>query len=82
MGNEYKNNYKFVIFDTPPISKASIPVRLGGIVDGMILVVESEKTHKEKMVRAKEQLDQVKTRILGVVLNKNKDHLPKFLRKK
>jgi Mrp family chromosome partitioning ATPase len=42
---------------------------LTGLVDGVVLVVRSGVTERRALERAKEQLDRVGARVLGIVLN-------------
>ena len=37
--------------------------------DGVVFVVASGKTHKERSIRAKELLEKAKSQLLGVVVN-------------
>lgn len=73
---EYRDNYEYVLFDTPPVSAGSTALRIGSAADGVVLVVESERTLLEAAKRGKEQLGQVGARILGVVLNKRRLPIP------
>ena len=56
-----------------PIGKATIAVTdaavLGTKVDGVLLVVSAAKTRRDHALRAKEQLERVKVRLVGAVLN-------------
>jgi protein-tyrosine kinase len=69
---EMKARYpdRMIIFDTPPVLISADALALGRFVDGVVLVVEAEKTSKEDVVRVVELL---KDRpIVGTVLNKAK----------
>lgn len=59
-----------VIFDTPPCLAVSDAAALANKVDGILLVLEAGKTRREAAVRAKESLEQVGGKILGVVMTK------------
>jgi capsular exopolysaccharide synthesis family protein len=59
-----------VIFDTPPCLAVSDPAVLASRVDGVLLVLQAGKSRREAAVRAKEALEQVGAKILGVVLTK------------
>ncbi len=76
-----KNDYSFVIFDSPAIGATSSSVRLASLLDGVILVTESERARWEAVQRVKEQLIKANVNILGVVLNKKQFHIPRFLYK-
>lgn len=79
---EYKEQYRFVIFDSPAVNESSAAVRLASLVDAVILVVEAERTRRETVLRVKEQLQQVEAKILGVVLNKRRFPIPGILYRK
>ncbi|RMH61232.1 MAG: polysaccharide biosynthesis tyrosine autokinase [Calditrichaeota bacterium] len=64
-----RNDFDFVLFDTPPIIAVTDAAILGTIVDGAILVVKAGQTNYDALVRAKSLLDAVNTRILGALLN-------------
>ena len=57
----------YIIIDSPPIISTAEPILLSKLVDGIILVVKANQTHKEAVLRAVNGLDREK--IIGVVLN-------------
>lgn len=64
-----KSNYDFVMIDAPPILAATDAALLGSKVDATIIVYRVGKIARVTLRRAKSQLENVKARILGVVLN-------------
>jgi non-specific protein-tyrosine kinase len=58
-----------VILDSPPLLAVADGLVLGATVDAAILVVRSGATRRTLAQRAKEQLDRVEARLLGVVVN-------------
>ncbi|MBO8126470.1 MAG: CpsD/CapB family tyrosine-protein kinase [Firmicutes bacterium] len=66
---ELRERADIVIVDTPPLLPVTDAAVLASIVDGTILVVKSGETHKQAVIRAKQSLESVNARILGVVLN-------------
>ncbi len=84
---QWRLEYKFIIFDTPPMQcdmkqcDMNFPIHLASLVDGNILVIETEGVRWEVAVRVKERLLQSNAKILGVVLNKRKYYIPKWLYK-
>ena len=40
------SQYDYIIFDMPPVSQTSMTARLSGLMDMVLLVIESEKTSK------------------------------------
>jgi len=58
-----------VLFDAPPVIAVTDAVVLGTRVDGVLLVIGAGQTKREHAKRAKELLEKVKVRVIGVVLN-------------
>ncbi|AST58627.1 tyrosine protein kinase [Thermoanaerobacterium thermosaccharolyticum] len=71
--NKLKENYDYVLLDAPPVLLVTDPTVLAPVVDGVILVIQANKTEIEATKRAKEILTNVKANILGAVLNKVKE---------
>lgn len=67
---EVSSIYDTVLFDTPPVNSVADASILSSRMDGVILVVEAGSTEREAVIIAKQQLEKVNARILGVVLNK------------
>lgn len=59
----------YVLFDLPPMLDISDALVLGAKVDGMVLVVWGDKTSREALKKAREKLDLLKVRTLGVIIN-------------
>ena len=78
---ELKQKFDFIIFDAAPVVEFPDSYALAPKVDGIILVVEAEKTSIEDAQRAKRNIEQAGGRLLGVVLNRRKNYIPSFLRK-
>ena len=68
--NAFKEEFDYVIIDTPPAGVVTDGALVGAYTDGIILVVASGDVEIEAAKRAKGLLDNVKANILGVVLNK------------
>ncbi|SHH68115.1 polysaccharide biosynthesis tyrosine autokinase [Clostridium grantii] len=65
-----KNDFDYIILDTPPVIPVTDAQVIANEADGVILVVASNEADKDAVVRAKELLLKVRANILGVVLNK------------
>ena len=59
----------FVLFDLPPMLEISDALVLGAKVDGIVLVVWGDKTSREALKKAREKLDLLKVRTIGVIIN-------------
>lgn len=72
------SEYDFIIFDLPPITQTSGSIRLASQMERTLLVVEAEKTSKDKIKQAKSHLARTKTQ-LAAVLNHSRTYGPKSL---
>ncbi len=70
---EMKERYpeRFIIFDTSAVLTSADPLVLANLVDGILLVVEAEKTKKEDLLKT---LEMFKNKpVIGTVFNKSLD---------
>lgn len=61
--------YRYVIFDTPPLSAFVDAAVLSTIVDGTLLVVGENVVRRDELVAAYDQLEKAHANILGAVTN-------------
>lgn len=71
--NNIKEDYDYVFIDAPPIGIVTDAGIISTYSDGTILVVASNETDADMVKIAKERLERVNSRILGVILNKFED---------
>lgn len=64
-----KDEYDYVILDTPPVQAVTDSQILSTKVDGTILVVRADKTKKDGVQNAISLLKKVNANIIGTVLN-------------
>lgn len=62
--------YDWVIVDAPPIGGMADALVVGGLVDGIILVVEGDRTTRDVAIDGVAQLTSVGGRVLGAILNR------------
>ena len=74
--------FKYVVVDAPPLAGHPETLLLSRKADGVILVIESEKTRKQSALWAKKQIETAGGKLLGVVLNKRKYRIPNWLYKR
>ena len=65
-----KEEYDYVLIDTPPVLPVTDSLVLGRMVDGLIMVIDSGEVKVEMAREVKNQLVHAGANILGVVLNK------------
>ncbi|MGM0841648.1 MAG: polysaccharide biosynthesis tyrosine autokinase [Bacillota bacterium] len=65
---ELKKEYEYIIIDSPPMV-VSDSLALANKVDGCIFVVNAQRSKRDEVTDGIQQLQQVQTEILGIVLN-------------
>jgi capsular exopolysaccharide synthesis family protein len=76
-----KEQFDIIIFDAAPVIEFPDSFALASKVDSIILVTQSERTAIEDAQQAKRYLEHAGGHIMGVVLNRQKDYMPTFLKK-
>jgi capsular exopolysaccharide synthesis family protein len=77
--NDLRERFDFIIIDGAPLDGYSESFFLASKVDGVVLVVESERTKKQVVKKIKKELEWGPINLLGVVLNKKRNYIPKTL---
>lgn len=75
---EAYNMFDIILIDTPPVLVVTDTQILANKCDGIVLVVRSEKTEKDKIVKAKQILDKASGKQLGVVLNDKREEKEQY----
>jgi capsular exopolysaccharide synthesis family protein len=71
--------FDYVIFDSHSILSASDTSIAARHFDGVVIVVECEKTKWEVLQMASEKIQKLRGNIIGVVMNKRKYYIPRAL---
>ena len=74
-----KKKFTYIIFVSGPVLTCPETSALACKTDGLIMVVESEKTKAEILHSAKHYLVNSKVNILGAILNKKKHYIPESI---
>jgi capsular exopolysaccharide synthesis family protein len=69
MLEQLKETYDMIIIDTPPALAVTDAQVVATRSDGVVLVLDSGKVKRDAAIKVKANLEHVKARILGVVLN-------------
>ncbi len=69
--------FDLVLIDSPPLTVTPDALAMVSKVDGVVLVVEAEKTKWRTAGYVKEQIQRVGGNILGIVFNKRRYYIPK-----
>lgn len=65
----FKKNYDITFFDTPPVVAVTDAPLLGTKLDGVLLIIRSQKTSREVAEKAISNLENVGVKCIGTVLN-------------
>ncbi|MBV9825879.1 MAG: CpsD/CapB family tyrosine-protein kinase [Alphaproteobacteria bacterium] len=76
-----REQFELVIIDCPPVGDQAYSRLLPEATDGVILVVQAEKTRPAVIARAKDLVQQAGGQVLGAVLNRRTNYIPDFLYK-
>ncbi|WP_342575649.1 CpsD/CapB family tyrosine-protein kinase [Paenibacillus sp. FSL M8-0142] len=67
---QLKPQYDVILIDTPSVLEVSDTVLVSALCDGVIMVAAAGKVKKDHLKKAREQLDHVNARMLGIVMNR------------
>jgi protein-tyrosine kinase len=73
------SQFDLVIVDLPPVSESTLAQSLTRGLDGVVLVVEAERTRAHALRAARRSIESSGGNIVGVVLNKRRLHIPQFI---
>jgi capsular exopolysaccharide synthesis family protein len=76
------DRFDYVILDTPPLPSFVEARVICPKVDGVVLVVGAGKTRKPVAQRAKKELEEFGGKVLGLVINRRKFHIPEWIYRK
>jgi Mrp family chromosome partitioning ATPase len=80
--DKFRRKYPYVLIDCPSLRETQDAVRLAPMADGVILVVEANRTQKDQLLYAEKTIETAKGKILGYVLNKRTYVIPDWLSRK
>lgn len=73
--------FDLIVVDLPPLDSASV-LDWAPLLDGVVLVVESERVRWQVAARGIELLEQAGSQVLGTVINKQREYIPQWLYEK
>jgi len=76
---ELKNRFDYVIVDTPPVLAITDTGILGALVDGVVVVVQTWRTQREALDRARLFLSNAHANIIGYILTGVEYFVPGYL---
>jgi Mrp family chromosome partitioning ATPase len=67
--DKFREEYDFIIIDTPPTLPVSDSSIISPVVDGVVLVYQSDKTSRHLLLRAIQTLKKNRANLVGIVIN-------------
>lgn len=74
-----KARYDYIIFDSPPIIHLTDAGLLGAQTDGVIMVIQANRTQKGIVQHAEGLLKQAQAKLLGYILTDIQYHIPAYI---
>ncbi len=76
---ELREAFEYVLISAPALSSETEAISIGQLADGIALIVEANRSRRETVRRAKEQLESAQVRLLGAVLDERTFPIPEKL---
>ena len=77
-----RTRFDFIFIDSPPEDVFSIGLATSTSVNGVILVLDAEKTCLDAAKNITDKITNNGGKVLGVVVNKQRNHIPEFISKR
>jgi len=77
-----RTRFDFIFIDSPPENVFSIGMATSTSVNGVILVLDAEKTCLDEAKNITDKITKNGGKVLGVVVNKQRNHIPEFISKR
>jgi Mrp family chromosome partitioning ATPase len=74
-----RENYQYIFVACPCLAESSDVVSLASIVDGVIIVVEANRTQTRQIAVVEKMINAARGQILGLILNKREYFIPGWL---
>ena len=69
----------YTLIDCPPLSASPEAALLAPEVDGVVLVVEADRTKRDQIFRARQTIEMAHGNLMGLVLNKRRHVVPEWV---
>ena len=77
-----RQRFDLILIDSPPATTSTDGLAISPKVDGVVLVLEAEKTRWPVAESVRDRIMRSGGNILGIVLNKRRFHIPDFIYKR
>jgi len=77
--NGLRREFQFIVVDLPVANELTDCFSICGLLDGLLLVIEAERVRSPVVTHARDHLFQAGARMMGIVFNKRRNHVPEWL---
>jgi receptor protein-tyrosine kinase len=74
-----KSKYDYIVIDTPPIIPVTDAGLVGAQTDGVIMVIQAERTQKGIVEHGEGLLKQAQAKVIGYILTNIQYHIPGYI---
>jgi Mrp family chromosome partitioning ATPase len=71
--------FDLIVIDALPVASSPESLTIAGQVDGVVLILEAEHTSIRLAVQTRDSIERSGGRLLGMVFNKRRQHVPGFI---
>lgn len=76
---ELRHSFEYVIIDSPALNLYTDALALGGIAEGLVVVLQADSTRRESALKGLQTLREARVNVLGAVLNRRTFPIPSFV---
>jgi Mrp family chromosome partitioning ATPase len=76
---QLRERFDLIVIDSPPAVPTAEGITLAARAEAVVLVIEAERTRASVAREAQDRLADVKANLLGVILNRRRHHIPRWL---
>lgn len=76
---ELREEFDYILVSGPPLTRETEATLMGQLADGIVLIVEANRTRRESVRQAKERLETAQVPLLGAVLDQRTFPIPESL---
>jgi Mrp family chromosome partitioning ATPase len=81
LGDALREHFDYVLFDAPALGSSATAVSIARHVDGVVIVIDSERTRWPVVENTKKAYESIGAKVLGVILNKRAFYIPEWVYK-
>jgi CO dehydrogenase nickel-insertion accessory protein CooC1 len=81
LGDALRKHFDYVVFDGPALGSSAAAASLARHVDGVVIVIDSERTRWPVVENTKKAYESTGAKVLGVILNKRAFYIPNWVYK-